>query len=101
MTHKKLFWRVAFPALFLGLSLQAVQAHEPSEHMEEDEKPDCSKMKDMDHSKMDMDDPVMRAMMKKCMGEMHQDETAPEESQSEDPKGEETKGKKSSSKHEH
>ena len=36
-----------------------------------EEKPDCSAMKDMDHSKMDMNDPVMQAMMKKCMKDMH------------------------------
>lgn len=44
-----------------------VQAHDPKEHMKDAEKPDCSAMKDMDHSKMDMNDPVMQAMMKKCM----------------------------------
>ena len=49
----------------------SVQAHDPKEHMKDAEKPDCSAMKDMDHSKMDMDDPVIQAMMKKCMKDMH------------------------------
>lgn len=49
----------------------SVQAHDPKEHMKDAEKPDCSAMRDMDHSKMDMDDPVMQAIMKKCMKDMH------------------------------
>lgn len=59
-------------AIFLALS---AQAHEPGEHMKDAEQPDCAAMKVMDHSKMDMDDPVMQAMMQRCMDEMHQDET--------------------------
>jgi len=47
-------------------------AHDPSMHKEKAEKPDCAAMKNMDHSKMDADDPVMQAMMKKCMEQMHQ-----------------------------
>ena len=31
---------------------------------------DCAAMKTMDHSKMDMNDPGMMAMMKKCMPSM-------------------------------
>ncbi|NIB39743.1 hypothetical protein HBA55_09120 [Pseudomaricurvus alkylphenolicus] len=31
-------------------------------------------MKNMDHSKMDANDPVMLAMMKKCKSAMHDDE---------------------------
>lgn len=43
-------------------------AHDPSMHQPQPaEKPKCEKMKDMDHSNMNMDDPVMQAMMKKCM----------------------------------
>lgn len=44
----------------------SAQAHDPKEHMTDAEKPDCAAMKDMDHSKMDMNDPVTMAMMKKC-----------------------------------
>jgi len=45
-------------------------AHDPSEHNEKKENPKCEKMKLMDHSKMNPDDPVMKAMMKKCMKKM-------------------------------
>lgn len=56
------------------------QAHDPEEHMKDAEKPNCAAMKDMDHSKMDMSDPVMQAMMKKCMESMHDDDEASETS---------------------
>lgn len=54
----------------LGVAFSA-QAHDPKEHMKDAETPNCTAMKDMDHSKMDMNDPVMQAMMKKCMKDMH------------------------------
>jgi hypothetical protein len=73
MKYKSLSWLLAAPALALTLS---VQAHDPKEHMKDTEQPDCAAMKDMDHSKMDMNDPVMQAMMKKCMGAMHGDQSA-------------------------
>jgi hypothetical protein len=50
-------------------------AHDPKEHMEQAAKPDCAPMEKMDHNKMDMNDPVMQAMMKKCMGKMKHDES--------------------------
>lgn len=56
-------------ALFSGMSSLSF-AHDPSEHDKEKEAVDCSSMKDMDHSKMDMADPVMQAMMKQCHDEM-------------------------------
>ena len=92
--------KIKFIAPLLALTAFAiamgVQAHDPKEHMKDAEKPDCSAMKDMDHSTMDMNDPVMQAMMKKCMkhkqdgdahhkhrdGEGH-DETVNEESKKE------------------
>lgn len=49
--------------------MATAQAHEPSEHTSKMEKPNCEAMKNMDHAKMDMNDPVMMAMMKKCMNE--------------------------------
>ncbi len=84
-----------FLPVALGVALSA-QAHDPKEHMKNAEQPKCEKMKNMDHSKMDMNDPVMQAMMKKCMkhkqdgdahhkhrdGEGH-DETVNEESKKE------------------
>lgn len=59
-------------AVFLAFSVQAALAHDPAEHAKEaaaaNAAPDCAKMKDMDMSKMDMNDPVVQAMHKKCMG---------------------------------
>lgn len=49
-------------------------AHDPKEHMKNAENPNCAAMKDMDHSKMDTNDPVMQAMMKQCMNETHRGE---------------------------
>lgn len=49
--------------------IAAAQAHDPSEHTAKMEKPKCEAMKNMDHSKMDANDPIMMAMMKKCMRE--------------------------------
>ncbi len=50
-------------------------AHDEAAHAETAEIPDCEAMKTMDHSKMKKDDPVMQAMMKKCMAknDMHSD----------------------------
>ncbi len=60
--------------LCLGLSstlyVMSALAHDSKEHMVKSEQLDCSPMKKMDHSKMDMNDPVMQAIMKKCMGQM-------------------------------
>jgi len=45
-------------------------AHDPKEHMKDAQSPDCAAMQDMDHEKMDMEDPVMVAMMSQCMSSM-------------------------------
>ncbi len=59
-------------AIVLAFSVQAALAHDPAEHAKEaaaaNAAPDCAKMKEMDMSKMDMNDPVVQAMHKKCMG---------------------------------
>ena len=57
---------VVLPAVVLSLS---ANAHDPSMHVKKAEKADCSKM---DHSKMDMKDPVAMAMMKKCSKQAEQ-----------------------------
>jgi len=57
---------VLLPTVVLSLS---ANAHDPSMHVKKAEKADCSKM---DHSKMDMKDPVAMAMMKKCEKQMEQ-----------------------------
>ena len=72
----------------LGVTFSA-QAHDPKEHMKDAENPNCAAMKDMDHSKMDMNDPVMQAMMKQCNKEMHHGE------------GDHSKGHKDASKDDH
>lgn len=46
----------------------AVNAHSPEMHKKNNaEKPKCETMNSMDHSTMDMNDPIMKAMMKQCM----------------------------------
>lgn len=100
MKRKILSWQVSLPVSALLLVFSA-QAHEPEKHMKEAEKPDCAAIKNMDHSKMDMDDPVMQAMMQKCMNEIHQGEFGPDGSHDDHP-GEDEKGDaKRPSKHEH
>ena len=64
--------KVNYILLVAGLSLPLLtQAHDPKEHMKDAEKPDCAAMNNMDHNKMDSNDPVMQAMMKKCMADTH------------------------------
>ena len=67
MRSKFITMSIAISMLAFTLS---AQAHDPKEHMKNAEKPDCAAMENMDHSKMDMNDPVMQAMMKQCMGDM-------------------------------
>lgn len=58
------------------LAAQTAAAHDPKEHAQQNADamagPDCAAMKEMDMSKMDMNDPVMKAMHEKCMKTMHQ-----------------------------
>jgi len=65
---KPSFTLTVMSLLVLG-SASLAFAHDPSEHEKEMPKADCSKMKEMDHSKMDMKDPVVQAMMKQCHAE--------------------------------
>lgn len=61
--------RLALALVGLSFALN-VSAHDPKEHEKEaaaaQAKPDCAKLKTMDTSKMDPNDPVMKAMMAKC-----------------------------------
>ena len=60
----------ALPILVTTITLSlsfVAQAHDPKEHMKNAEKPDCAAMENMGHGDMDMNDPVMQAMMQKCM----------------------------------
>uniref|UniRef100_UPI0025D761C4 hypothetical protein n=1 Tax=Neptunomonas sp. TaxID=1971898 RepID=UPI0025D761C4 len=61
---KKFSVLIAVPALMLAFY---AQAHDEKEHMKTAESPDCAAMSGMDHSKMDMSDPVVMAMMQQCM----------------------------------
>lgn len=60
-------------ALLISVS---THAHEASEHMKDAQSPDCAAMAEMDHDKMDMNDPVMAAMMKQCMASAEHGEVA-------------------------
>ena len=55
---------ILIPVMVLSSS---ASAHDPKLHAKKSEKANCSKMGKMDHKKMDMKDPVLKAMMKKCM----------------------------------
>ncbi len=70
MNFKKLSPIVAI--VTFGVAFSA-QAHDPKEHMKNNEKPNCAALKEMDTSKMDNNDPVMQAMMKQCMNNMDKD----------------------------
>lgn len=85
---------LALAALTIALN---VSAHDPKEHEKEaaaaKAKPDCAKMKTMDMSKMDPNDPVMKAMMAKCAkadatgaAHEHGDGHAPAKDAAKDPK---------------
>jgi len=84
MRSKFITMSIAISTLAFTLS---AQAHDPKEHMNNAEKPDCAAMENMDHSKMDMNDPVMQAMMKQCMGDMEGMEGMEGMSGSEAPQG--------------
>jgi hypothetical protein len=73
MKIKHLFPLLAIIAM--GVTFSA-QAHDPKQHMKNAEKPNCKTMENMDHSKMDMSDPVMQAMMKQCMNDKGHDKTS-------------------------
>lgn len=60
----------AIPALLIAAT---VSAHDPSEHASGSEAPDCEAMHGIDTAKMEADDPMMQALMQKCMQEAHSD----------------------------
>jgi hypothetical protein len=79
----------------LGIAFSA-QAHEPKEHMKDAEKPDCAAMKNMDHSKMDMNDP----MMKQCMNDTHNNDSEKDQAQADHQDNEKSSGEQHSE-HQH
>ncbi|MBL4796518.1 MAG: hypothetical protein JKY50_03795 [Oleispira sp.] len=68
---KKSHWSVISTVLPMMLLVTSAHAHDPAEHAEASEGANCEMMKSMDHSKMNMDDAVVQAMMRKCMSKMH------------------------------
>jgi hypothetical protein len=77
---------------------QTAFAHDPAEHAKEtaaaNAGPDCAAMQNMDHSKMDMKDPVMMAMMAKCSGTAKPAEKKDAAKAGQDMKGMDMKGMK-------
>lgn len=61
-THKTIVATLLATLILSGTSW----AHDPSMHKDTAEKPNCDAIKDMDHTELETDDPVMRAMMTKC-----------------------------------
>ena len=74
---KPSFAFIVMSVLSLG-SASLAFAHDPSEHEKEKPMADCKQMKEMDHSKMDMNDPVVQAMMKQCHAEKQKTSTVEE-----------------------
>lgn len=70
-THKA----TLLTAMMAFLLLSNAWAHDPKLHKPTGEKPNCEAMKDMDHTEMETDDPVMRAMMAKCRSQKTEADT--------------------------
>jgi len=49
----------------------STQAHDPKEHMEDAEAPNCRALQQIDNTDMDKSDPIMQAMLKKCDVQPH------------------------------
>jgi len=65
------------------LMIGSAYANDQSEHASKMEKQNCEYMNNMDHSKMNTNDPVMMDMMRKCMGKQN-DKTGQDEHVSND-----------------
>jgi hypothetical protein len=67
---------ISITATVFVFSACIVNAHSPELHKKNNaEKPKCEAMNNMDHSSMDLNDPVMQAMMKQCTaGDNHTDD---------------------------
>ena len=58
-------------SIFIGALTAAAYAHDASLHEHEGTAaPDCSEVRDMDPNKMNMQDPLMKALQEKCKGAM-------------------------------
>ena len=63
MDTKTIYTAITVASLFISTT---VLAHDPSKHAATKEKPNCEAMHKMDSSDMDMNDPIMQAMMQQC-----------------------------------
>lgn len=63
MNTKTIYTAITVVLLFISTM---ANAHDPSKHAATKEKPNCEAMHQMDSANMDMNDPVMQAMMKQC-----------------------------------
>lgn len=58
--------------------MTTANAHDASMHKKDAaQKPQCETMDKIDHSKMDMSDPIMQAMMQQCMGDKNHNQAHP------------------------
>jgi hypothetical protein len=75
MNTKTFYKVIALVSILLSTS---ASAHDPSKHAASKEKPNCAAMHEMDSSEIDMNDPVMKAMMQQCgkpdMGSHHDEQ---------------------------
>src|SRR3954469_8383687 len=62
-------WVIGVAAVLVTVS---ASAHDPKEHEKEAQQAaDCAKLNDMDMSKMDPNDPITKALHKKCEAQVH------------------------------
>jgi hypothetical protein len=68
--------KTRFAVALTALIALPAAAHDPALHKQDDAKQsaDCAQMKNMDMSKMNPNDPVMKAMHEKCAAGMHGDD---------------------------
>lgn len=63
MINKTIYALITISSLILSFSSMA---HEQEKHAPESAQANCETMDNMKHSEMDMNDPVIQAMMEKC-----------------------------------
>lgn len=67
------------------IATESVKAHDPSEHADAREMPDCTTMPDPDDVGMDRNDPVAQALRKQCMSSLHHENTTTAKLEIEEP----------------
>ena len=71
------------------IATESVKAHDPSEHADAREMPDCTTMPDLDDVGMDRSDPVAQALRKQCMSSLHHENTTIAKPEIEEPETDE------------